>query len=345
MKSILVIEDVKEVRENICEILELSGYQVFAAKNGSEGVEQATHRLPDLILCDVMMPRLDGYGVLKILRGNQTTNHIPFIFLTARVDKSDFRKGMGLGADDYITKPFDDTELLEAIETRLVRQESNTQTFAGPLKNWHSDTQLNEIIIGIIKENESITLPASNGIFNEGKLPKYVYYMQSGLVKEIYVNDDGKQLITGLYGPGDFIGIATGLEKLPYRSSTFTMTSSIVTMIPIEQFIEMCSSNRIMSKLLFQSLHVELAFTKDMMLSHAYNSVRKKVAEALMLFYKYQDENNNLLSTRDDLTMISGVAKETLIRTLSAFKSEKLISMQQKKIQVLNLEALNMLSQ
>ncbi|MCL4168808.1 UNVERIFIED_CONTAM: hypothetical protein GTU68_003829, partial [Idotea baltica] len=121
MKSILVIEDVTEVRENVCEILELSGYQVFAAENGSQGIEQANRELPDLIICDVMMPRIDGYGVLKILRANQATNHIPFIFLTARVEKEDFRKGMGLGADDYITKPFDDTELLEAIETRLVR--------------------------------------------------------------------------------------------------------------------------------------------------------------------------------------------------------------------------------
>ena len=116
MSKILVIEDNFEVRENLCEILELTGYEVYSAPNGKIGVQMAISKEPDLIICDVMMPELDGFGVLKILNRNTHTNDIPFIFLTAKAEKSDFRKGMGLGADDYITKPFDDTELLEAVE-------------------------------------------------------------------------------------------------------------------------------------------------------------------------------------------------------------------------------------
>ena len=119
MSKILVIEDTIEVRENICEILSLDGYKVIEAPNGKIGIEKAIKEQPDLILCDVLMPELDGFGALKILNKNQKTHHIPVIFLTAKAEKGDFRKGMGLGAADYITKPFDDTELLEAIKKRV----------------------------------------------------------------------------------------------------------------------------------------------------------------------------------------------------------------------------------
>ena len=123
MKKILIIEDNPDVRENTAEILELSNYEVVTAENGKEGVKAASEELPDLIICDVMMPELDGFGVLRILSQNPVTATIPFIFLTARTEKSDFRKGMSLGADDYITKPFDDVDLLNAIEIRLKKHE------------------------------------------------------------------------------------------------------------------------------------------------------------------------------------------------------------------------------
>ena len=117
--KILVIEDNTEVRENIQEILELSNYEVVTAENGKRGVEKAKTEKPDLIICDIMMPELDGYGVLYMLGKTPETNGIPFIFLTAKTEKSDFRKGMNLGADDYLTKPFEEMDLLNTIERRL----------------------------------------------------------------------------------------------------------------------------------------------------------------------------------------------------------------------------------
>src|ERR671912_165534 len=119
MKKILIIEDNEEVRENTSEILELSNYKVFTAENGKIGVEIAKKEKPDLIVCDIMMPVLDGYGVLHLLGKNEETSGIPFIFLTAKTERGDLRKGMEMGADDYITKPFDEIELLNAIEVRL----------------------------------------------------------------------------------------------------------------------------------------------------------------------------------------------------------------------------------
>src|SRR5438046_1435193 len=123
MKKLLLIEDNNDIRENTAEILELANYKVTTAENGKIGVEKALEEKPDLIICDVMMPVLDGYGVLHLLNMNPQLKGIPFIFLTAKAERSDFRKGMEMGADDYITKPFSDIELLRAIEMRLKKMD------------------------------------------------------------------------------------------------------------------------------------------------------------------------------------------------------------------------------
>ncbi|MEC4812159.1 MAG: response regulator [Scytonema sp. PMC 1069.18] len=122
MQKILVIEDESNVRQNIEELLTYENFKVMVADNGRIGIQLAQAQIPDLIICDVMMPEIDGHEVLKILRQQLTTATIPFIFLTAKSDKTDFRQGMELGADDYLTKPFTRAELLSAISSRLEKQ-------------------------------------------------------------------------------------------------------------------------------------------------------------------------------------------------------------------------------
>src|SRR5580765_6353553 len=134
MKSVLVIDDNADIRDNTAEILELAGYKTFTAENGKKGVELAQKEKPELIICDIMMPELDGYGVLHLLRKNAETENIPFIFLTAKTERGDFRKGMEMGADDYITKPFDDIELLNAIEVRLKKYDIIQSKYAADEK-------------------------------------------------------------------------------------------------------------------------------------------------------------------------------------------------------------------
>src|SRR5215211_377539 len=129
-KRVLVIDDNTDIRENTAEILDLAGYKTFTAENGKQGVDLALAQKPSVIVCDIMMPELDGYGVLHLLRKNVDTQNIPFIFLTAKTERSDFRKGMEMGADDYITKPFDDIELLNAVEMRLKKSEILGQNYA-----------------------------------------------------------------------------------------------------------------------------------------------------------------------------------------------------------------------
>ncbi|MFM9908066.1 MAG: PleD family two-component system response regulator, partial [Chitinophagaceae bacterium] len=118
-RTILIIDDHAGIRENTAELLSLGGYRTLTAENGKKGVEVALSEKPDLIVCDIMMPELDGYGVLHLLRKNPETENIPLIFLSAKAERTDLRKGMEMGADDYVTKPFEEIELMSAIESRL----------------------------------------------------------------------------------------------------------------------------------------------------------------------------------------------------------------------------------
>lgn len=140
MKKILVIEDEPEMRRNITAVLRYHDYEPVAAENGRAGVETARREKPDLILCDVMMPELDGFGVLQALQAETSLARIPFIFLTAKGEKDDLRSGMDLGADDYLTKPVANADLVRAIEVRLRRVEQQSKrefkpdfSSAGPL--------------------------------------------------------------------------------------------------------------------------------------------------------------------------------------------------------------------
>ncbi len=142
MKKILVIEDEEQIQDNLQEILEFEEFETIAAENGLVGIQLAKLCNPDLIICDVMMPELDGYGVLTALRQNVSTATIPLIFLTAKADKSDLRQGMELGADDYLTKPFTPAELLSAIFTRLEKQAAIVQQSEAKLENLRSSITL-----------------------------------------------------------------------------------------------------------------------------------------------------------------------------------------------------------
>ena len=132
MKKILVIEDEPEMRRNIATLLRYHDYVPVSAENGRQGIDAARRELPDLILCDVMMPEMDGYGVLQALQADATLARIPFIFLTAKGEKDDLRSGMNLGADDYLTKPVANADLVRAIEARLRRSEQQAKRVFKP---------------------------------------------------------------------------------------------------------------------------------------------------------------------------------------------------------------------
>ena len=179
MRRVLLIEDNDEIRENTAEILELANYKVDTAANGKIGVEKALQCKPDLIICDIMMPVLDGYGVLHLLDKNETLKNIPFIFLTAKAERIDFRKGMEMGADDYITKPFSDIELLTAIESRLKKAallQKNVETNAAQQLTGEAG---NLKALQDLVENSAVNFYKKKRlIYDEGNHPVKLYYIK-----------------------------------------------------------------------------------------------------------------------------------------------------------------------
>ena len=171
MTTILAIEDEAKIRDNIQDILELEGFTVLTAENGKVGVEFAQEQRPDLIVCDVSMPKLNGYDVLVALRQDPSTIEIPFIFLTANASRADIRKGMSLGADDYLTKPFTPTELLEAIATRLEKQAVMKERYRDLLEKTfnsaeHSTTARNLTSIQTIDNNQTVRVIQPTGVLD-----------------------------------------------------------------------------------------------------------------------------------------------------------------------------------
>jgi DNA-binding NarL/FixJ family response regulator len=165
MKKILVIEDHPQMRRNVTTILTMEGYQAIAAENGRLGLAAAREHRPDMIICDVMMPELDGLGVLAAVRADESIANIPFILLTARGEKLDQRIGMNLGADDYLSKPVEHSELMAAVEARLIRrriQDDNARPFA---PNFSSATPL-ETALGLTPRQAEVLLWVAQGKSN-----------------------------------------------------------------------------------------------------------------------------------------------------------------------------------
>ncbi len=170
MTQILVIEDDPLVRNNLEDILVLEDFQVISACNGVEGLEKARHSLPNLIICDIMMPELDGYGVVRALREEPSTQNIPFIFLTAKADRADQREGMNLGADDYLTKPFRPQDVINAIKSRLARHafgqlqhRVNEQRQETLKRQIDEQSQLSDLKEGLLNQlTEDLREPLSN---------------------------------------------------------------------------------------------------------------------------------------------------------------------------------------
>lgn len=344
MKKILIIEDNPDVRENTAEILELSNYEVITAENGKEGVKLANEILPDLIICDVMMPELDGFGVLRILGQNQLTNHIPFIFLTAKTEKADFRKGMNLGADDYITKPFDDVELLNAIEVRMRKHEMYLKNIGPNGSGFANPERGMEALMTLTEDREIRNYRKKDFIFRENEYPKQIFYLNKGKVKTYKTNEDGKELIMYLYKEGDFLGFLPMLQSTVYPESAVALEDCEISIIPQKEFYELVHNNTNVALQFLKTIATDLVEKEEQLIELAYNSVRKRVADALLLLQKrYKKEQSDTFTIailRDDLASIVGTAKETVIRTLSDFKEEGIVEVKGSKITILDENAL-----
>lgn len=346
MKSILVIEDNQDIRENTAEILDLAGYKTFTAENGKRGVDIALKEKPDVIVCDIMMPELDGYGVLHLLRKNEATQAIPFIFLTAKTERSDFRKGMEMGADDYVTKPFEDIELLNAIEIRLKKAEILGNKYASSqqgISQFIKDVKDSGLMKQLQDQYNIESYSKKQTLYQEGKRPKLLYYVVKGKVKGLKTHEDGKEYITDLFSEGDFIGYPALIEDKNYDDSAVILEDAEIMQIPKEDFQKMVYGDLSIAAKFIKIITKNVKDKEERLLNLAYSSLRKRVAKALVDIHEKFNiggQNKPIEISREDIAHYVGTATESLIRTLSDFKAEKLIEIKEGKILIANLDKL-----
>jgi len=345
--KILVIEDNKDVRENIEELLQLTGYEVITAENGKIGTSKALEHVPDLILCDIMMPELDGFGVLRILSNHPATMDIPFIFLTAKTEKEDFRKGMGLGADDYITKPYDDVQLLDTIEIRLKKSARIKNSFdktGQGLQRFIDEAKAQKEFDKLSENREIRKYHKKDLIYEAGQYPKWLYFVASGSLKSFQINDFGKEFTTNIYAKGDFFGYLPLLQGEKYHDNVAAIDDCELRLIPIEDFTLLLFNNREFSAKFIKMLANQSEEIEKQLIEMAYSSVRKRVANALLKFS--ESKHTTVMSIlRDDIASLAGTAKETTIRTLSDFKHEGIIAIDDNKIELLKIDKLRNMPQ
>ena len=343
--KILIIEDNSDLLEATAEILDLAGYEILKAENGKTGLDLAKKITPDLIICDIMMPELDGYGVIRAIDNIPEIAAIPFIFVTAKSEKEDFRFAMDLGADDYLTKPYTGDDLLKIVGARLKRSKtlrSNAYDIKG-LDAIINDKKTTEDIERLTKNRTTIKIKSKAFIFKEGETPNYLFFIVSGKIKTVKTNESGKEYITELKLPGDSFGYTTLLDEKLYRESAVAIEDSEVALIPKKDFYKLLYSNNDVSIKFIKFITNNLLESEERLIKLAYDSGRKKTAEALFFLYKkYLPQSNfgYINVQRENISAIAGISPENISRNLTDFKDEGIIEGGSGNFKILDLEKL-----
>lgn len=347
MKKVLLIEDDMALRENTAELLELSNYEVTTAPNGRIGIDLAIANPPQIVVCDIMMPEVDGYGVLEALSSNPSTSHIPFIFLSAKTEHKEIRKGMDMGADDYLTKPFEEEELISAIESRIAKATilNNILKEEPVAKEEDSLRSLNELKNFFDDEGGELSFSKGASIYKEGEHSNMIYLILKGVVKTHKMDESGKELITGLLKADDFLGFTSFIENIAYLESATAIDDTIVVGVSKNELKEVLEKSKNVSLELMELLTDNLAEVKGQLLQMAYSSVRKKTAQTILQFAVILNKKpeEGIKIARNDLASVAGIATESLIRTLSGFKKEGLIEIEGRNIRLIDVEGLEMI--
>lgn len=348
MKKVLLIEDDTALRENTAELLELSNYDVITAPNGRIGITLAKENHPDIIVCDIMMPEVDGYGVLQDLSMHTATSQIPFIFLSAKTEHKEIRKGMDLGADDYLTKPFEEDELISAIESRIAKAVilKNIQT-PSPVEASSEDQlrNLNELKNFFDDEGQEFDFKKGEVIYKEQEHSNMIYLISKGVVKTHKMDESGKELITGLYRADDFLGFTSFVDNVAYQESATVLEDVQLVGVSKTELKEVLENSKNVSLELMELLTYNLADIKNQLLQMAYSSVRKKTAQTILQFAQILGKNaeGGIRIARNDLASVAGIATESLIRTLSGFKKEGLIEIEGRNIRLVDIQGLELI--
>lgn len=329
---ILIIEDDEMIRENLTELLELSGYDAFCAINGIEGVKAAKQVKPSLILCDIMMPEMDGYGVLYAISQDNELSDIPFIFLTAKTEKEHVRKGISLGADDYLTKPCEVSDLLGAIEIRLKKRAQLKKKYGAGmsgLQELAKDSSAVKSLETIIDESRILRGKKNDCVYREGAIPREIFYLRKGNAKKVKLHEDGKELLIEVLKEGDFFGVIPVINNTEYTHSVVAMDDYEVVSISQDNFNTLFKNNSEVRNKFIKILAGNIEAKELELLEIAYGTVRSRLADGILRLLEIYPNavQEGIPLSRGEMAQFIGTAHETLIRTVSEFKKEGLISM------------------
>ena len=345
MKKLLLIEDDLVLRENTAEILVLSNFEVITASNGLEGVALAKSRIPDIIISDIMMPKLDGHEVLEILANDERTKYIPFIFLSAKTERKDVRKGMNMGADDYITKPFEEEELISAIESRIAKASilKDQRSLKGnTLIQKNEIRSLNDLKSFFTDKGTKFIFKKDQVIYSQGANSNFTYLILKGIVKLHQLDKNGKELTTKLNKVGDLFGYTSFTENITYQETATTIMESELVGVSKQVLKSILDKNHGVTLELIQLLTEDLSDLKEHLVHMAYSNVNKKTASTILMFVEklYCAPEKIINISRNDLASVAGIATESLIRTLSSFKNQGIIEIEGRNIKILDLQRL-----
>jgi len=320
MKTILLIEDDTALRENTAELLELSDYKVITSPNGKVGISKAQEEKPDIIVCDIMMPEVDGYGVLEAL------------------------------SHGYLTKPFEEDELLSAIESRLAKAAiiSNLLKEQSRIPKEESEDSLRNLheLKNFFDDHGNISVYNKGvSVFKEGEHSNNIYLILKGVVKTHKMDESGKELITALFKADDFLGFTSFVDNSPYQESATAVEDVELAGISKKHLKEILEKSKNISLELVELLSDSLSEMKEQLLQMAYSSVRKKTAQTILQFAEILNKKptDSIKISRNDLASVAGIATESLIRTLSTFKKDGLIEIEGRNIRIINLSGLQLI--
>ena len=333
--KILLIEEDAILRKNTAEILEMANYNVVTADNGKLGIEKAIKLKPDLVISDIPMSDLDGYSVLQILRKNKELHNTPFIFMSTKTKHSEVRRGMDLGASDYISIPFDESELLSAIEARLKFGKISNDLVNKDSSFKHSENIDIESLDKIFVNRRKFNYEKGATIYCEGNSSNHLFYLIAGEIKTYKNNEHGKEFITRICKNKTLFGFTSLLKNKTYSENASALVDSSLIKITKKEFLKMVKGNSQFSIEIIDLLVDELESSKTHLIHVAYDSVRKKTAE--ILYELYIDEGSEIIKiSRKNLANLVGIAKESLIRALTELKEEKIIKTKRKSIKIID---------
>jgi len=339
MKKILIVNDKSLVREELLELFWQSNYQVIITSSGNEVEQLALKHSPDLILYDNIRPEFNEYSVSHHIQPNSIIKQRYFIFKKSNAENS---KVSVEGIANKMLHHSNASDLLHSIECSLDNSPVDNDGQTEKMQSFLEITETNpkRALKNFVEGRRVQWFNRNQTIFYEGNHPKNIFYIQKGKVKVYKMNEDGKELIVRLCGENEFFGYVSILENTTYKVSAKAIERCEIAIIPRSDFDSMINTNALVLKKFIQMLAGEVGDYEQMLLGMAYNSLRKKVAETLLrLTAKFEQQNpeqNCLKVSRPTLAALAGTATESLIRTLSDFKKEKLIDITDGNIKILD---------